>query len=110
MSQVQLINGQWFEGQGPLFQSIDPATNQVIWQGQGADAQQVDAAVHAARQAFYLWANRPLAERIAIVEAFAAQLQQHSDEMARCIALDTGKSYWESKTEVAAMVGKIAIS
>ncbi len=110
MSQVQLINGQWFEGQGPMFQSIDPATNQVIWQGQGADAQQVDAAVHAARQAFYLWANRPLAERIAIVEAFAAQLQQHSDEMARCIALDTGKSYWESKTEVAAMVGKIAIS
>lgn len=110
MSQVQLINGQWFDGQGPMFQSIDPATNQVIWQGQGADAQQVDAAVHAARQAFYLWANRPLAERIAIVEAFAAQLQQHSDEMARCIALDTGKSYWESKTEVAAMVGKIAIS
>lgn len=110
MSQVQLINGQWFEGQGPMFQSIDPATNQVIWQGQGADAQQVDAAVHAARQAFYLWANRPLAERIAIVEAFAAQLQQHSDEMARCIALDTGKSYWESKTEVAAMIGKIAIS
>lgn len=110
MSQVQLINGQWFDGQGPMFQSIDPATNQVIWQGQGADAQQVDTAVHAARQAFYLWANRPLAERIAIVEAFAAQLQQHSDEMARCIALDTGKSYWESKTEVAAMVGKIAIS
>lgn len=110
MSQVQLINGQWFDGQGPMFQSIDPATNQVIWQGQGADEQQVDAAVHAARQAFYLWANRPLTERIAIVEAFAAQLQQHSDEMARCIALDTGKSYWESKTEVAAMVGKIAIS
>lgn len=110
MSQVQLINGQWFDGQGPMFQSIDPATNQVIWQGQGADEQQVDSAVHAARQAFYLWANRPLAERIAIVEAFAAQLQQHSDEMARCIALDTGKSYWESKTEVAAMVGKIAIS
>lgn len=110
MSQVQLINGQWLDGQGPMFQSIDPATNQVIWQGQGADEKQVDAAVHAARQAFYLWANRPLTERIAIVEAFAAQLQQHSDEMARCIALDTGKSYWESKTEVAAMVGKITIS
>ncbi|HAT43160.1 MAG TPA: succinylglutamate-semialdehyde dehydrogenase [Rheinheimera sp.] len=110
MSQVQLINGQWREGQGPAFQSIDPATNQVIWQGQGADAEQVDEAIHAARQAFYLWSNRPLSERIAIVEAFAAQLQQHSDEMARCIALDTGKSFWESKTEVAAMVGKIAIS
>lgn len=110
MSQVQLINGQWLEGQGPAFQSIDPATNQVIWQGQGADESQVNDAIHAARQAFYAWSTRPLTERVAIVEAFAAQLQQHSDEMARCIALDTGKSYWESKTEVAAMIGKIAIS
>lgn len=110
MSQVQLINGQWLEGQGPAFQSIDPATNQVIWQGQGADESQVNDAIHAARQAFYAWSTRPLTERVSIVEAFAAQLQQHSDEMARCIALDTGKSYWESKTEVAAMIGKIAIS
>lgn len=110
MSQVQFINGQWLEGQGPLFQSIDPATASIIWQGQGADDQQVNDAVVAARQAFYAWSNAPLAERIAVVEAFAAQLQQHNDVMARCIALDTGKSYWESKTEVAAMIGKIAIS
>ena len=36
---LQLINGQWQAGAGALFQSVDPATSQVIWQGQAADEQ-----------------------------------------------------------------------
>lgn len=107
---VQYINGQWLPGLGNLFQSLNPATNDVVWQGQAADDSQVQLAMQAARQAFFSWATRPLSERIAIIEQFAAQLTQHSDEMARVIALDTGKSLWESKTEVSAMIAKIAIS
>ncbi|WP_348731945.1 succinylglutamate-semialdehyde dehydrogenase [Rheinheimera texasensis] len=107
---LQLINGEWQAGAGSLFQSMDPATNQMIWQGQAADEAQVQQAYQAARSAFYSWSARPLAERIAIAEAFAEQLKTNTEALARTIALDTGKSLWESRTEVAAMIGKIAIS
>ncbi|QYK07142.1 succinylglutamate-semialdehyde dehydrogenase [Shewanella zhangzhouensis] len=106
----QFIEGKWQPGHGKGFESINPANGEVIWCGNGASAEQVDAAVKAARQAFYNWSAVPLAERLAIVEAFGAQLVENTEAMARLIAEETGKALWESRTEVAAMTGKIAIS
>jgi succinylglutamic semialdehyde dehydrogenase len=108
--QVQFIQGQWQVGAAQLFSSINPANGTTIWQGQAADAQQVDLAVKTARTAFIEWSQRSLSERIAIVQAFAEQLKQQAEAMATLIAEETGKALWESRTEVAAMTGKIAIS
>ncbi|MBU1436314.1 MAG: succinylglutamate-semialdehyde dehydrogenase [Gammaproteobacteria bacterium] len=108
--QVQFIQGQWQVGAAQLFSSINPANGTTIWQGQAADAQQVDLAVKTARTAFIEWSQRSLSERIVIVQAFAEQLKQHAEAMATLIAEETGKALWESRTEVAAMTGKIAIS
>ena len=38
------IAGTWQAGQGEALQSLNPVSQQVIWQGQGADAGQVEAA------------------------------------------------------------------
>ncbi len=54
---VQLINGQWQQGAGRLFSSLNPAKQQVIWQGQSADAAQVNSAIEAARAAFEHWSE-----------------------------------------------------
>jgi len=51
-----------------------------------------------------------LEERIVILENFAAELKEHSEEFATIIARETGKPLWETRTEVGAMTGKIAIS
>ncbi|UVJ45359.1 succinylglutamate-semialdehyde dehydrogenase [Pseudomonas sp. LS1212] len=104
------IAGAWQEGQGEPLESLNPVTQQVIWNGKGASAAQVDSAVKAAREAFPAWATRPLEERIAILEAFAASLKANADELAHCIGEETGKPLWESATEVTSMVNKIAIS
>lgn len=104
------INGEWQYGQGPSFTSVNPADGTVIWQGQSADASQVQDAMTAARHAFLLWSRRSLQERIAITEAFAELLKANTEQFAKVIAEETGKALWESRTEVAAMVGKIAIS
>lgn len=104
------INGEWQHGQGPSFTSVNPADGTVIWQGQSADASQVQDAMTAARHAFLLWSRRSLQERIAITEAFAELLKANTEQFAKVIAEETGKALWESRTEVAAMVGKIAIS
>ena len=47
-----------------LFQSIDPSTEDVVWEGEAASPAQVQAAVDRARAAFEPWADRPRAERI----------------------------------------------
>ena len=106
----QFIAGVWQAGQGEVFESLNPVSQAVIWQGQGASAAQVDAAVQAARQAFPIWGRLPLEERIAVLERFAACLKDKADLFARAIGEETGKPLWEATTEVTSMVNKVAIS
>lgn len=104
------IAGEWLAGQGEVFESLNPVTQQVVWSGNGATVEQVESAVQAARQAFPAWAKRSLEERLSVLEAFAANLKSRADELARCIGEETGKPLWESATEVTSMVNKVAIS
>nr|WP_218585804.1 succinylglutamate-semialdehyde dehydrogenase [Pseudomonas sp. AN3A02] len=104
------IAGEWLVGQGEVFESLNPVTQQVVWSGNGATTEQVESAVQAARQAFPAWAKRSLEERLSVLEAFAANLKSRADEFARCIGEETGKPLWESATEVTSMVNKVAIS
>lgn len=45
------IAGEWVQGQGEAFTSLSPYNQEVIWQGKGATAEQVNQAVSAAREA-----------------------------------------------------------
>ena len=107
---TQLIDNQWQAGLGHDFSSINPSNGEVVWQGKTATAGQVADAIKAARSAQLGWADMTLEERIVILENFAAELKEHSEEFATIIARETGKPLWETRTEVGAMTGKIAIS
>ncbi len=104
------IAGAWQAGEGDALESRNPVGQAVLWQGAAASPAQVDAAVQAARAAFPAWARRPLEERIAILDTFAATLKAHGDELARAIGEETGKPLWEAATEATSMVNKVAIS
>ncbi|AOY89998.1 succinylglutamate-semialdehyde dehydrogenase [Marinobacter salinus] len=104
------IDGLWLQGHGLPFESVQPVTGETVWDGNGANLEDVDAAVREARNAFLSWRRKSFAERQAVVEAFGQQLESHKEELAHQIGLETGKPLWESRTEVAAMIGKIAIS
>ena len=104
------IAGAWQNGQGEIIESLNPVTQQVLWTGHAANAAQVSEAVKAARQAFPAWAKRSFEERLTVLEAFAASLKTHADELAHCIGEETGKPLWESATEVTSMINKVAIS
>lgn len=111
MSQaIQFINGQWQAGLGHDVTSLNPAKNEVIWQGKTATPTQVDAAINAARAAFPDWSMQSLEARIAVIEAYGKQLEENKEEMARTIAEETGKPLWETRTEAGAMMGKIGLS
>lgn len=107
---AQLINGVWCPGHGAAFSKTDPVDNQPLWQANGADAGDVDAACEAARSAFPAWARTPFAERERLVKRFAALLEEHKAQLAETISRETGKPRWETLTEVQAMIGKVGIS
>lgn len=104
------IQGQWHAGKGHDVASINPANAQTIWTGKTATAEQVNAAVDAARAAQFDWFMLGFDARLAIVEAYRSQLEANKAELAETIAQETGKPQWETATEVGAMIGKIALS
>ena len=104
------IDGRWCEGAGEMLHSFDPGNDELLWQGRGASAEQVDQALQAARRAFPAWRDAPLSQRIQALEAFAAEVARRKDELALLISRENGKPLWDAQTEVAAMIGKIAIS
>ncbi|MBY7974473.1 succinylglutamate-semialdehyde dehydrogenase [Vibrio fluvialis] len=107
---TQWIAGQWVAGQGEHFTSLSPYNNEIVWQGDSATPAQVEDAVKAARAAFVEWKKLPFAEREKVVLAFAEKVKTNAEAIAEVIAKETGKPIWETRTEAAAMAGKIAIS
>ena len=93
-----------------IFRSIDPATGEIVWEGEAADAVACAGAVTRARAAFPGWAATPVEERAAIARRYAEALKVDAEELAVTISRETGKLLWESRAEVAAMMGKVEIS
>lgn len=104
------INGKWLQGSGPLFQSTNPATEEVVWEGHEADNQLVDAAVQSARTAFSSWGRLDLEARIKHLKAFCNILVKEKAILAETISKENGKPLWESIGEVTSMINKVDIS
>lgn len=93
-----------------VLRSIDPASGDVVWEGDETNAGAVHAALDRARAAFPGWGHLPIQARIAHVQAFQAALNARRHEIAETISRETGKPLWETHSEVASMIGKVDIS
>ncbi len=87
--------------------SADPATGEIIWSGPAGDAA---AEVAAARAAFPEWARQPLSFRSETLRRFANVVRTREEQFATLIARETGKPFWEARTEVTAVINKVDIS
>ncbi|MEL7497182.1 MAG: succinylglutamate-semialdehyde dehydrogenase [Planctomycetota bacterium] len=104
------INGVWVEGQGEPLTSTCPVDETIVWEAHAAAEGQVDDAFGAARAAFGHWWDVGVEGRLAIAERFATIVDSKKEELATLIASETGKPLWESRTEAAAVVGKVGVS
>ena len=89
-----LIDGRWVAASsGKTFDSIDPATGEVLARVAEGDRADIDAAVKAARRAFESgpWAKMSASERGRIIWKIADLLEQHTEEFAELETLDNGK-------------------
>jgi acyl-CoA reductase-like NAD-dependent aldehyde dehydrogenase len=95
-----LINGEWVEGK-KHFDTINPATGEVLTQVADAGAAEVDQAVAAARKAFDdpkgAWRKMSASERGRLIWKLADLMEQHIDELAELETLDNGKPIFESR-------------
>jgi succinylglutamic semialdehyde dehydrogenase len=87
--------------------STNPATGESIWSGTVGDAA---AEVAAARAAWPAWAAHSHAYRIEALRRYANVVRKREEEFAQLISRETGKPFWEARTEVGAVVNKVQIS
>src|SRR5437016_12851747 len=96
-----LINGQWTEGSGKPFDTVNPATGEVLTQVAEASAKDVDQAVSAARKAFDEvagpWRKMSASERGKVLWRIADLVEKNIDELAELETLNNGKPIFESR-------------
>ncbi len=105
-----LIAGEFHAGTGPVFERIDPATGEIIWQGNAAGTEQIAAAVQSAHQASEGWAALSTEQREKYLGAFAQAVAARRTELQDTICRETGRPRWEVKGECDALIGKIALT
>lgn len=87
------INGEWRDGSSDqTWTHINPATSEEIGTFSVATADDVDAAVRVAREAFDsgIWSRARAQQRVGVIGRIADLIRSHADELAEYIALDNG--------------------
>jgi aldehyde dehydrogenase (NAD+) len=95
-----LIDGKWRGSQsGNTFDTINPATEEVIAKVAEGDAADIDLAVKAARKAFESgpWRRTDARDRGRLMNKLADLIESHIDELAELETLDNGKPIQESR-------------
>jgi len=95
--QKLFVDGRYQDAtSGETFETINPATGEVICAVQHAGPDDVDRAVKSARTGFETWRLLSGAERGRILNKAVALLRARNEELARLEVLDTGKPFQEA--------------
>ncbi|MBV9139664.1 MAG: aldehyde dehydrogenase family protein [Pseudonocardiales bacterium] len=96
-----LINGEWVDSaSGQTFESLNPATEEVLASVARGAAEDVDRAVRAARAAFAddaVWRRMPHGQRGRIMHTLGDLILDHLEEFALLESLDNGKPFTVAK-------------
>ena len=93
------INGKWVEGKNK-FQTINPATEELLAEITQAENSDVDAAVNAATEAFKSWRLVPAPLRGEFLFKIGDILKKKKEELARLLTQDMGKVIAEARGDV----------
>lgn len=92
------INGQFVHpASGKYIDNINPATAEIIGKIPDSNAQDVQLAVDAAKNAFAKWSVSSAEYRFAILNKIAELIDENIEELALAETTDNGKPLWLSK-------------
>lgn len=108
MRQDHFINGRWVAPvRGGKIAVVNPATEETFHHIAAGTAEDVNAAVAAARAAFDSgeWSRLSGKQRGAVLRAMADALEQQKSELARLEVMDNGKPLPEAEWDIADAIG-----
>jgi malonate-semialdehyde dehydrogenase (acetylating)/methylmalonate-semialdehyde dehydrogenase len=95
------INGEKVNGKNDKFGYVySPSTGQKIATVPYASAEEVDEAVKLAKNAASKWANTSVGKRVEVLFKFRQLLVEHTDELAKLIGKENGKTISDAKGEI----------
>ncbi|MBE2895678.1 betaine-aldehyde dehydrogenase [Pasteurellaceae bacterium HPA106] len=99
-TQTAYINGRYVDlkNNAETFDTINPATGDVIAKIQQSDEHEINSAVQSARHGQKIWANMTPVERSRILLKAVEILRTRNDELAALETQDTGKPLSETQT------------
>ncbi len=96
-----LINGEWVEARsGETFESINPATEEALGTVTRSGAEDVEAAVEAAKAAYDAWRLTPAPKRGEILFRAAQLLVERKEDLAQLMTKEMGKVIAEARGDV----------
>lgn len=96
-----LIGGAWVDSTGAETLPIpNPATGETLAQVPLSTAEDVRAAVSAARAAWPAWSETPVTDRAQVLFRFKTLLDAHTEDLARSVTAENGKTLDEARGEV----------
>lgn len=94
-----LINGESTRS-NHYFETLNPATQEVLAEVAAGTAQEVDAAVRAARDAFPAWAAKPAGERAKLVHKLGELIAKRVPELSDTESRDTGQTISQTRKQL----------
>ena len=90
------MGGKWCVGAGDTLTSINPANDEIVWQGAAANEGDVEEAVSSAEGAFEEWSHKPFEDRADIIRKFGALVTSEKDRLASLVSEEMGKPLWDA--------------
>src|SRR5262245_14596855 len=107
----QFIGGEWVNSKSDAWQDlINPATQAPLGKVPLADAAEVDAAVEAAARTFPEWRRTPPEDRIQPLFRLKQLLEEHSEDLARTITTENGKTVTEAKADLKRTIENVEVA
>jgi malonate-semialdehyde dehydrogenase (acetylating)/methylmalonate-semialdehyde dehydrogenase len=96
-----LIDGKLVQSRSALWRDIvNPATQQVLARVPMATADEVDAAVASARQAFATWRKTPIGARARVFLKYQQLIRENMKELAAILTAEQGKTLADAEGDV----------
>src|SRR5437763_16383509 len=105
------VDGRWeLPANRQLHPIHNPATGQVIARVPYATADDVDRAARAAHAAFLKWREVPVVDRVQIFYRYKDLPEKHSDEIARILTTENGKTLDDSRGSVRRSIQMVEVA
>jgi betaine-aldehyde dehydrogenase len=102
------IGGEWMPAaSGAVLESVDPSTEEVLGTFPDGDAEDVDRAVAAAREAAPAWRDLGWRRRAGLLRELSARIADQSEELARLDVRDSGNPLSGMRTDLSSTCDEI---